>query len=559
MADVFVSYSRRDAGYVRRLADDLRSQGKDVWVDVEGIRDAEVFPVALLRAIEGSDAFLFVISPDSVSSRFCDQEVAHASALNKRIIPVARRDVPDAQIPDEIRYRNWIPVDRDPGAAIGRIVSAIDTDLAWEQEHTRVTVRALQWDESGRDRSSLLRGAELAAAEHWLAAGADKDPGPTALEQEYLLAARQAASRRQRTFVGSSIAVTMVAMALLVFALISRGNAVSAETKARSQDLAAESATQQSVDAERAVLLAANAVRTRVSYGVSGTMFALRAAIDASTVRYRLPNVGTQGCGGPGVVYDPAPHSNLLAEGLCDGEIRFASADTGRLERTQQPSGPGPGSILLKYSADGSALIDTAGVRMRERDPSTGRVRATSPVVPGLSTLAVDPRAPIVAAVGHYQLDFWNTATGHLTVIHPPRRTQYGHPSAMAFSPNGQRLVITFDSGGPGPGLVVYDLARRRIVGSLSIPASGVAFSPSGRELAVGQLSATGGAIAMLNATTLKRVPGFHVVNVADVSPTTVAFSPDGTQLPTALPMGPPGWRRPRPAGRSAPTRATTQ
>jgi WD40 repeat protein len=531
MADVFVSYSRRDGTYVKRLADDLRAQGKEVWVDVEGIRDAEVFPVALLRAIEGSDAFVFVISPDSVSSVFCDQEVAHASALNKRIIPVALRDVSDAQIPDEIRYRNWIPVDGDPGGAIGRIVSAIDTDLAWEQEHTRVTVRALQWEEGGRDRSSLLRGSELAATERWLAGGADKDPGPTALEQEYLLAARQAAGRRQRMLVGGSLAVAVVAIALLVFALISRGDAVSAETTARSQALAAESGTQQSVDAERAVLLAANAVRARVSYGVSGTMFALRAAIDASSIRYRLPNVGTQGCGGPGVVYDPERHSNLLAEGLCNGEIRFASADTGRIERTQRASGPGPGSILLQYTADGSGLIDMAGVRMRELDPATGRLRATSPVVPGLSTLAIDPRAPIVAAVGHYQLDFWNTATGHLEVIHPPRGAQFGHPSAMAFSPNGRRLVITFDSGGPGPGLVVYDLARRRIVGSLSTPAASVAFSPSGRELAVGQLSAAGGAIAMLDAATLKRVPGFHAVNVADVAPTTATFSPDGTQL----------------------------
>ena len=40
MSDVFVSYSRRDAEFVMRLADDLKSRGKDVWVDVEGIRDA---------------------------------------------------------------------------------------------------------------------------------------------------------------------------------------------------------------------------------------------------------------------------------------------------------------------------------------------------------------------------------------------------------------------------------------------------------------------------------------------------------------------------------------
>jgi hypothetical protein len=33
VADVFVSYSRRDADFVGRLADDLRVRGKEVFVD----------------------------------------------------------------------------------------------------------------------------------------------------------------------------------------------------------------------------------------------------------------------------------------------------------------------------------------------------------------------------------------------------------------------------------------------------------------------------------------------------------------------------------------------
>ena len=95
MADVFVSYSRSDSELVNRLVERLRERGKDVWFDVEGIRDAEVFPAALRRAVEGSDGFVFVISPDSVASPFCEQEVDHAVELNKRIVPLAFRSVPD--------------------------------------------------------------------------------------------------------------------------------------------------------------------------------------------------------------------------------------------------------------------------------------------------------------------------------------------------------------------------------------------------------------------------------------------------------------------------------
>ena len=111
MSDAFFSYSRRDGEFVRRLAGALKERGKEVWVDVDGIRDTERFPEALRRAIESSDAFVFVISPDSVSSEFCEQEVAHAAGLNKRIVPLALRQVPDAELPEEIRFRNWIPVD----------------------------------------------------------------------------------------------------------------------------------------------------------------------------------------------------------------------------------------------------------------------------------------------------------------------------------------------------------------------------------------------------------------------------------------------------------------
>jgi TIR domain len=121
-------------------------------VDVEGIRDAEVFPQALRRAVESSDAFVFVISPDSVRSSFCGEEVEHAAALNKRIVPLSLRQVDDDEVPGEVRVRNWIPAsdDGDFETTIDRLMTALDTDLAWDREHSRLTVRALEWEQSGR-------------------------------------------------------------------------------------------------------------------------------------------------------------------------------------------------------------------------------------------------------------------------------------------------------------------------------------------------------------------------------------------------------------------------
>ena len=76
--------------FVARLANEFESSGKNVWIDTAGIEDTEVFPLAIRSAIESSDAFLFVISPASVGSRFCEQEVDYALSLNKRLVPVLR-------------------------------------------------------------------------------------------------------------------------------------------------------------------------------------------------------------------------------------------------------------------------------------------------------------------------------------------------------------------------------------------------------------------------------------------------------------------------------------
>ena len=163
VADVFISYSRTDIEFVQRFASSLNEFGKSPWIDTDAIADAEVFPQAIRTAIEESDAFLFVITPASVASRFCEQEVTYAGTLAKRIVPVVRDVVPDAEIPEDIRNRNWIPFtdSDDYDESLQRVVQALDTDLELRKEHTRILVKAIEWEHEGKERSFLLRGAEI--------------------------------------------------------------------------------------------------------------------------------------------------------------------------------------------------------------------------------------------------------------------------------------------------------------------------------------------------------------------------------------------------------------
>ena len=55
-AKLFLSYSRKDLEFVRRLSTGLVARGQDVWVDLEGIQPSEDWLKAIHAAIEGADA-----------------------------------------------------------------------------------------------------------------------------------------------------------------------------------------------------------------------------------------------------------------------------------------------------------------------------------------------------------------------------------------------------------------------------------------------------------------------------------------------------------------------
>src|SRR6266704_1151065 len=88
MAKLFVSYSRKDSIPSRIIILALKEMGHDVWVDWEDIPPASDWLDQIFQGIEGSDAFIFLVSPNSAASEVCKVEIGHAAKNNKRIIPV---------------------------------------------------------------------------------------------------------------------------------------------------------------------------------------------------------------------------------------------------------------------------------------------------------------------------------------------------------------------------------------------------------------------------------------------------------------------------------------
>ena len=209
----FISYAREDQASVRRLHDSLHETGHESWVDWESIPPSARWRTEIKMAIEAANSFLFLLSPNSAISEVCRMELSHAVLHNKRIIPVVVKEPEDASVPDALREINWIflrPSD-DFAAGVTSIGTALDTDLDWVKVHTRLLVRAIEWETRGKDKSLLPRGQDLAHANAVLDAPEGKKPAPTELQREFVTAARRYARQSRRLRL--TLAVTLICVA----------------------------------------------------------------------------------------------------------------------------------------------------------------------------------------------------------------------------------------------------------------------------------------------------------------------------------------------------------
>jgi len=194
---VFISYSRADLAFTNELAVALEAAADfEILIDRVGIGHGEAWRERLGRLIIECDTLVFVLSPDSVASDVCAWEIGEAQRLSKRIIPVLWRAVDFALVPDGLSAINAVPFDREHAVSgLPKLIAALNSDLEWLREHTRLGERALEWEHSGQAASYVLRGAALASARQWLAARPVNAPAPTQSQRAFIQASEEEKSR----------------------------------------------------------------------------------------------------------------------------------------------------------------------------------------------------------------------------------------------------------------------------------------------------------------------------------------------------------------------------
>ena len=285
MADIFVSYSRRDAAFAKQLTNALEQSGRDVWIDWQDIPRAADWLNEIFDGIERAETVVQVVSRNSLVSEVCNQEIAYARKQGKRIIPLIHENItPDMEAEvrtrwgnelwgstaianwEAIRHLNWIFFPKSEAGDVPQdvfdreyaaLIQAIETDLAHVRLHTRYLVQSLDWENNAQNPSYLLFGDELTSAEGWLS-GWDldrqrridsgeknlKQPEPTVLQRQFVAASRQSENERAARL-------------------------MQLET---SRKMSEEAAQRSEASAQRAQRDARNARRTLITLGVVGAL-----------------------------------------------------------------------------------------------------------------------------------------------------------------------------------------------------------------------------------------------------------------------------------------------
>ena len=213
---VFISYSRNDSRFAERLRAALAERGLEAFLDKHDIAPGESWRDRLHALIVAADIVIFGVSPDSIASSICDWEVNEAERLGKRVLPVVARPTDPEAVPGRLNRLNFLFLIEKAqwSSEFPKLLAAIEIDINWLRESTRLVELSERWANSSRAEGRLLRGSDIGSAEQMLLNRPPSAPEIGKTVAEFVTASRYTARKRQRYAVVGSLAVAGIALTL---------------------------------------------------------------------------------------------------------------------------------------------------------------------------------------------------------------------------------------------------------------------------------------------------------------------------------------------------------
>lgn len=495
---VFVSYSRKDTAFAEHLVADLAAEGFEAFLDTKAIGPGEPWQDRLRSLIIKADAIAFVLSPDSVDPKsVCDWELNEAERLQKRIIPVVCRSVPDADVPGRLHRLNYVFLthERVRAVELAKLVDGLKVDIRWIRQHTEIGEDAERWANpaTGGDHV-LLQGKDISDAELWISSRPVDAPEPTETQRKFIKASREAdiariaKEKRQIKRTRSFQRAAGVLLALGVTGVVWQD----IETTKREQAVFLDPVTKALDERhfERAIRFGLAAYPKRGDWPWTPLADTLRDSLGGALMQSRL-----QLATGKGGDARFSPDGKRILAALSDKHVRLLDAETGSLVTTL--SGHLELVNIAEFNSDATRIVTASWDKtVRVWDAATGKqIWAHERLCPTadsgslldcqvrVATFSSDGKTVFVSA-GPLGLgestnppiaQIVDTATGHQT----PFADEVPTITSAAFSGDGRWLVTS----GNGTWL------RDGITGAKIAHLSGhrhrkLSFSPDGKQIA---------------------------------------------------------------------------
>ena len=128
--NIFMSYSRREVGFVDDLTHKLEQQGYQVWLDYRSLVPGTPWAGQIDKGLDEAEVVLLVVSKASMASQYVELEWRRVLKENKRVILLIFEAV---DLPAELEKFEWVDFRGNYEAGLKELARQLETQV--QEEH----------------------------------------------------------------------------------------------------------------------------------------------------------------------------------------------------------------------------------------------------------------------------------------------------------------------------------------------------------------------------------------------------------------------------------------